>query len=48
MSTYLIAIVGIIYGWVCIDLYMSGKYDLSLMFLGYFVAQWGVLWAAMK
>ena len=48
MSNWLIAAVGVVYAIVCIDLLRQGKYDLSLMFLGYCVAQWGVLWAASK
>jgi hypothetical protein len=48
MSQYLIAIIGVVYFVVCIDLYRQGKPDLALMFLGYCVAQWGVLWAALK
>lgn len=43
-----IGIIGVVYGVVCIDLYRQGKHDLALMFLGYCIAQWGVLWAASK
>jgi hypothetical protein len=48
MSTPLIAFVGVIYGIVAIDLFRQGKMDLGIMFVGYCIAQWGVLWAAMK
>jgi hypothetical protein len=48
MSQWLIGLIGIVYFVVCIDLYRQGKPDLALMFLGYCVAQWGVLWAALK
>jgi hypothetical protein len=48
MSQWLIGVIGIVYFVVCIDLYRQGKPDLALMFLGYCVAQWGVLWAALK
>jgi hypothetical protein len=48
MSNYLIGIIGVVYGVVAIDLYRQGKFDLALMFVGYCVAQWGVLWAASK
>lgn len=48
MSNYLIAIIGVVYGVVAIDLYRQGKHDLALMFVGYCIAQWGVLWAASK
>lgn len=48
MSNYLIGIIGVVYGVVAIDLYRQGKPDLALMFVGYCIAQWGVLWAASK
>jgi len=48
MSQWLIGLIGIVYFVVCIDLYRQGKPDLALLFLGYCVAQWGVLWAALK
>jgi hypothetical protein len=48
MSSWLIALVGMIYVVVCLDLYRQGKLDLALMFLGYAVAQAGVWLAANK
>jgi hypothetical protein len=48
MSSWLIALVGMIYVVVCLDLYRRGKFDLALMFLGYAVAQAGVWLAANK
>jgi hypothetical protein len=48
MSYWLIALVGMIYVVVCLDLYRQGKLDLALMFLGYAVAQAGVWLAANK
>jgi hypothetical protein len=48
MSQWLIGLIGIVYAIVAVDLYRQGKHDLALMFVGYCIAQWGVLWAAMK
>jgi hypothetical protein len=48
MSSWLIALVGMIYVVVCLDLYRQGKFDLALMFLGYAVAQAGVWLSANK
>lgn len=48
MSNWLIGAIGITYAIISVDLYRTGKHDLALMFLGYCIAQWGVLWAAMK
>lgn len=42
MSSWLIALVGVIYAVVAIDLYRTGKSYLALMFVGYAIAQVGV------
>lgn len=48
MSAWLIGFIGVVYAIVAIDLFRQGKMDLAIMFTGYCIAQWGVLWAAMK
>lgn len=48
MSSWLIALVGMIYAVVAADLYRQGKGDLALMFVGYAIAQAGVWMAATK
>jgi hypothetical protein len=48
MSGPLIIIVAIIYGWICLDSLWHGKYDVSLMFFGYAVAQAAVYMMATK
>jgi hypothetical protein len=48
MSAWLIALVGAIYMIVSIDSAYHGKYDISLMFLGYAIAQVAVYWIATK
>jgi hypothetical protein len=48
MSSWLIALVGMIYAVVAADLYRQGKGDLALMFIGYAIAQAGVWMAATK
>jgi hypothetical protein len=42
MAAPLIAITGIIYAWVAIDLAMRGRYDLATAYLGYAFANVGL------
>ena len=42
MAAPLIAITGIIYAWVAIDLSMRGRYDLATAYLGYAFANVGL------
>ena len=46
MASHLIAITGIIYAWVAIDLAMRGRYDLATAYLGYAFANVGLYYAA--
>jgi hypothetical protein len=48
MSGPLIILVAVIYAWICLDSFWNGKYDVSLMFLGYSVAQAAVYMMATK
>jgi len=48
MSTWLIGIIGLVYLYVAVDLYLTGKPYLALMFLGYSVAQVGIWFEASK
>lgn len=42
MSTWLIGIIGVVYLYVAIELYITGKPYMAIMFLGYSVAQVGI------
>ena len=46
MAAPLIAITGVIYAWVAIDLAMRGRYDLATAYLGYSFANIGLFLAA--
>ena len=46
MASHLIAITGVIYAWVCVDLAMRGRYDLALAYAGYSIANIGLFYAA--
>lgn len=46
MSSSLIAVSTLIYVWVAIDLYIHGKYGLSVAYAGYAFANIGLLMAA--
>ena len=48
MSTWLIGIIGVVYLYVAVDLYLQGKPFLALMFLGYSIAQVGIWFEAGK
>lgn len=47
MSANLIAITGVIYAYVAVDLWLSGKTGLSLAYVGYSFANAG-LWMAAR
>lgn len=46
MSSYLIAITGLIYAWVAADLAYRGRYDLAIAYVGYALANVGLYYAA--
>jgi len=46
MSTWAIALCGLLYLATAVDLYLKGKYGLSLTFLAYAVGNVGLLMAA--
>lgn len=46
MASPLIAITGLIYAWVCVDLAMRGRHDLAIAYAGYALANVGLYYAA--
>ena len=46
MASPLIAITGIIYACVCVDLAYRGRYDLAIAYAGYALANVGLYYAA--
>jgi len=46
MTTWLIAVIGLVYLWVAIDLYTQHKIGLSITFLGYALGNVGLFIAA--
>lgn len=46
MAAPLIAITGLIYAWVAIDLARRGRFDLALAYCGYAVSNIGLFYAA--
>ena len=43
MSTWLVVIVTFIYAWVSIDQYIKGDLSLAVVYLGYTVANFGLI-----
>ena len=48
MSVHLIGVVTLIYLAVCIELLIAGNKGMSLCFLGYTVANVGLMWSMIK
>ena len=46
MASPLIAITGLIYALVCVDLAYRGRYDLAIAYAGYALANVGLYYAA--
>ena len=46
MASPLIALTGLIYAWVCVDLAYRGRYDLAIAYAGYALANVGLYYAA--
>jgi hypothetical protein len=48
MSAWLIAIIGVVYAIVAVDLYLAGKVGLSIAFVGYALGNVGLTLEALK
>jgi hypothetical protein len=48
MSAWLIAIIGVVYAIVAVDLYLAGRVGLSIAFVGYALGNVGLTLEALK
>lgn len=48
MSNWMIAAVGVVYGYIAIEQIWKGQWALAFVWGGYCVAQWGLLWVTDK